>query len=107
MIRCPEVAHWVLRVVSDGGVFSGIELETDVRFERGPILHRRSREVERCVTQRITSLELSSASGNTFDADASPDGVEHSSGCELLGLVSELLFYDAYRSFRRNLCDKG
>jgi hypothetical protein len=85
MIRCPAVAHSVLRVVSVGGVFSGIELETDVRFERGPILHRRCREVERCVTQGSSSLKLSSASGNTFDADASPDGVEHSSARELFG----------------------
>jgi hypothetical protein len=73
MIRRSEVAHWVLRVGSDGGVFSGIEPDTDVRFERGPILHRRSREVERCVTQQSSSVKLSSASGNTFDAGASPD----------------------------------
>lgn len=89
------------------GVFSEIEPEADARLERRPILHRGGREVERCVTKRSSSLELSSASGNTFDADASPDGVEHSSGCELFGLVSGLLFDDACRSFRRNFCDKA
>jgi hypothetical protein len=89
-----------------GGI-SGIELEIEVRLERGPILHRRSRGVEHGVIQRGSSVELSSASGNTFDANAWPDGLQHSSGCELFGLASVLLVYDKCRSFQRRLCDNG
>ena len=48
-----------------GGI-SGIELEIEVRLERGPILHRRSRGVEHGVIQRGSSVALSSASGNTL-----------------------------------------
>lgn len=43
------------------------------------------------VAQRSSAVELSSTSVNTLDTDASPDGVEHSSSCELFGLASPLL----------------
>lgn len=48
------------------------------------------------VAQRSSAVELLSTSVNTLDTDASTDGVEHSSSCELFGLASPLLFYDAY-----------
>ena len=57
---------------------------------------REVHEVGRCVTQRGSAVELSSTSVTTLDTDASPDGVEHSSSCELFGLASLLLFYEAY-----------
>jgi hypothetical protein len=38
------------------GVISGIDLETEVPLERGPILHRRSRAVEHGVIQRALLL---------------------------------------------------